>query len=234
MTFEQVYNHALNEVYKDELFSWLKGRSNATYYVIIWKNDEPVVEVVDRDKYYKQYCNVDNAKKVIATVTPDKTLFSSITVVCSSLSKCMSKLNQKLFNKAIERYNNSDVFAKRQDQIENLINTATSLDSRILTKYINSITEKTFENYIQSKAYQQHLLRLNNFEQDSKQKQLIKALTNAKAQVTYYKKKYEKSTASITSKLKKNIPTCTINNEEYIKAKELYDYLGGINASVAN
>lgn len=237
MTFEQIYKHALTEVYKDELLAWLKNQSTSNYYVIVWKDNEPTYLIVDRNAYYKHYCNIENNKKVIATVSSDKMIFTSISNVVQLIKNCLNKLNQKLFENAYNKFmNNANI--DRKAQITFIVDHLATLDSKALTKFINYITSKTYDSYLQSKAYQQHLLRLNHYEQEAKTKALTKELVNAKAQVKYYKDKVDTASVKAASKelsiLRKLLKSKSqLNVLEYINER-ISSLKGASNECLAN
>lgn len=237
MTFEQIYKHALTEVYKDELLGWLKNQNTSNYYVIIWKDNEPRYLVVDRNAYYKHYCNIDNQKKVIATVLADKMIFTSVSNVVNLIKRCLNKLNQKLFENAYNKFM-QNITVDRKAQITFIVDYLANLDSKALTKFVNYITDKTYDTYLQSKAYQQHLLRLNHYEQEAKTKALTKELVNAKAQVKYYKDKVDTASVKAASKelsiLKKLLKSKSqLNVLEYIN-KRISSLKGASNECMAN
>lgn len=233
MTFEQLYKDTLTEVYKDDLLAWLKNQTATNYYLIVWK-DEPVRIVVDRNEYYKYYSMSDNKKKLIATVTSDKSFFASITSVVNIIKLCLNKLNQKLFENAYNKYVANNINASRKDHITFIVDYLSSLDNKALYKFVNYVSNKTYEYYLQSKAYQQHLLRLNHYEQESRTKQLIHQLTNVKAQVNYYKKQSINSASKELMTLKKLISKKpSMNLVDYLD-KRLSDLKGQVYESMGN
>lgn len=226
MTFEQIYKHALTEVYKDELLAWLKNQSTSNYYVVVWKDNEPTYLIVDRNAYYKHYCNIENNKKVIATVSSDKMIFTSISNVVQLIKHCLNKLNQKLFENAYNKFM-SNANIDRKAQITFIVDHLATLDSKALTKFVNYITDKTYDAYLQSKAYQQHLLRLHHYEQEARTKALVKELTNAKAQAKYYKDRVDTASVKAASKELNAI-------KKLITSKSKFDLLEYINTRISS